>query len=133
MFLDRTVPQISRQWERFSFVFEMMRGMSAVVQRCIDTGVFGPGTSPEAAFHILWAATHGPATIALCCRLSPGEDPDALARDVIETALAGLQRWRSHHLCARAVPPARRPHHSTAGAIDRCRVARRSFLVPLWR
>ena len=38
MFLDRTVPQISRQWERFSFVFEMTRGMSAVVQRCIDTG-----------------------------------------------------------------------------------------------
>jgi AcrR family transcriptional regulator len=91
MFLDRTVPQISEEWERFSFVMEMMRGMSAVVQRCIDSGVFAAGTNPDAAFHILWAATHGPAAIALCGRLSPGEDADALARDAIETALAGLR------------------------------------------
>ena len=91
MFLDRTVPQISREWERFSFVLEMTRGVSTLVQRCIDSGVFAAGTNPDAAFHVLWAATHGPAAIALCGRLSPGEDPDALARDAIETALAGLR------------------------------------------
>lgn len=118
MFLDRTVPQISRQWERFSFVFEMTRGMSAIVQRCIDTGVFGPGTNPEAAFHILWAATHGPATIALCCRLSPGEDADALARDAIETALAGLKAGVSTTFVPEQCHPPAALDHSTAGAID---------------
>ena len=35
------------QWERFSFVFEMTRGMSAVVQRCIDTGVFAARNQPR--------------------------------------------------------------------------------------
>src|SRR4051812_47723496 len=87
MFLDRSVPQISQEWDRFSFVLEMTQGLSAVVRRCVDTGVFAAGTNPDAAFHILWAAAHGPATIGLCGRLSPGEDADALARDVIETAL----------------------------------------------
>jgi AcrR family transcriptional regulator len=91
MFLDRTVPQISRQWERFSFVLDLTRGMSAVIRRCIDLGVFAQGTDPDAAFHVLWTATHGPAVIALSERLSPNEDPDALARDAIETALAGLK------------------------------------------
>ena len=44
-----------------------------------------------AAFHVLWAATHGPASISLCRRLTAGEDADALARDVIDTAIAGLR------------------------------------------
>jgi len=91
MFLDRTVPQISRDWGRFAFVLDMMRGTSALIQRCIEAGDFAAGTDPDAAFHVLWAATHGPATIGLCSRLSPGEDPDALARDSLEAALAGLR------------------------------------------
>ena len=121
MFLDRSVPQISREWERFSFVLEMTRGMAAVVQRCIDTGVFAAGTRPDAAFHILWAATHGPATIALCGRLSPGEDADALARDAIETALAGLKAGvrttfvpeQCHSLAAHNQSSARATDHVT--------------------
>jgi AcrR family transcriptional regulator len=118
MFLDRTVPQISREWERFSFVLEMTRGVSTLVQRCIDSGVFAAGTNPDAAFHILWAATHGPAAIALCGRLSPGEDADALARDAIETALAGLRAGVRTTFVPELCHSRAAHDHSPAGATD---------------
>ena len=40
---------------------------------------------------LLWGALVGPSVIGACQRLSPGEDGDALARDVLETTLAGLR------------------------------------------
>ncbi len=91
MFVDRTVPRIGRDWERFSFVVQMIDQVCKALRRAIDAGVFPPDTDPEVAFHILWAAVHGPATAALCQRLAPDEDPDALARDTLEAALAGLR------------------------------------------
>jgi AcrR family transcriptional regulator len=118
MFLDRTVPQISREWERFSFVLEITGGVSTLVQRCIDSGVFAAGTNPDAAFHILWAATHGPAAIALCGRLSPGEDADALARDAIETALAGLRAGVRTTFVPELCHSRAAHDHSPAGATD---------------
>ena len=118
MFLDRSVPRISQQWERFSFVLEMMRGLSDLVRQCVDTGVFAAGTNPEAAFHVLWAATHGPASIALCGRLSPAEDGDALARDVIETALAGLRTGVRTTFVPEACHRPVSHSHPSAGATD---------------
>src|SRR5688500_11870244 len=47
MFLDRTVPRISRNWERFGFVREMRRQVGANIQRAIDAGDFPPGTHPD--------------------------------------------------------------------------------------
>jgi AcrR family transcriptional regulator len=91
MFVDRSVPQISKEWERFGFVEQMIDEVCAVLQRGIDQGVFPGGMNPEVAFHILWAAVHGPATVAVCDRLGPDEDPDALARDTLEAAIAGLR------------------------------------------
>ena len=91
MFVDRTVPKISHEWERFGFVEQMIDEVRAVIRRGIDQGVFPSGTDPDVAFHILWAAIHGPATAALCDRLAPDEDPDALARDTLEAAIAGLR------------------------------------------
>jgi AcrR family transcriptional regulator len=91
MFVDRTVPKISHEWEGFGFVEQMIDEVRAVIKRGIDQGVFPSGTNPDVAFHILWAAIHGPATAALCDRLAPGEDPDALARDTLEAAIAGLR------------------------------------------
>ena len=52
MFLDRSVPRISRDWERFGFVMEMKREMSARIQTAIDAGEFPQGTAPEAIFRI---------------------------------------------------------------------------------
>jgi AcrR family transcriptional regulator len=91
MFVDRSVPKISHEWERFGFVEQMIDEVRAVIKRGIDAGVFPSGTNPDVAFHILWAAVHGPATAALCDRLAPDENPDALARDTLEAAIAGLR------------------------------------------
>ncbi len=43
------------------------------------------------AMHLVWGALTGPAVIGSGCRLAPGEDPDALARDVLELVIAGLK------------------------------------------
>ena len=91
MFVDRSVPRIGRDWERFSFVNEMVQNAAALVQRAVDAGAFPAGTDAHVAFHILWAAIHGPATVSICERLAPDEDPDALARDTLEATLAGLR------------------------------------------
>ncbi len=91
MFIDRTVPQIGRDWQRFAFVTRMIGEVCGLLKRAIDAGYFPKDTDPEVAFHILWAAIHGPAATALCHRLAPDEDPDALARDTLEAAIAGLR------------------------------------------
>ena len=91
MFLDRSVPRLSRDWERFGFVREMKARMDAQIQRAVDAGEFPQGTNAAHVFRILMAATHGVAVLRLCERLAPGEDADALARDTLEAALTGLR------------------------------------------
>ena len=63
----------------------------SVIKRGIDAGLFPSDTDSDVAFHILWAAVHGAATIAVCDRLAPDENPDALAHDTLEAAIAGLR------------------------------------------
>lgn len=91
MFMDRTVPRIGHDWQRFAFVNEMIGEICQIVRRAIDAGQLPATTDPEVAFHVLWGAMHGPAAVALCERLAPGEDPDLLARDILEVTLAGLR------------------------------------------
>jgi AcrR family transcriptional regulator len=91
MFLDRTVPQLSQNWERFEFVRAGKAQLSAAIQRAIDAGIFPAGTNPQAVFRILVAATVGAAVARLCARVSLDEDSDALARDTLEAALTGLR------------------------------------------
>jgi AcrR family transcriptional regulator len=96
MFLDRSVPRISQDWERFGFVREMKKRMDARIQVAVDAGRFPAGTDAAAVFRILMAAIHGVATLTLCERLAPGEDADALARDTLEAALTGLRAGIPH-------------------------------------
>ena len=91
MFIDRNVPRISRDWERFGFVREMKGAVAGTIQKCIDRGLFPPAVSPDVVFRILSSAVHGVAVFHLNDRLAPGENPDALARDTLEAALAGLR------------------------------------------
>lgn len=91
MFVDRTVPRISRNWQRFGFVREGKMQLGAVIQRAIDAGHFPRGTHPDAIFRILATAIHGAAVGRLCGRQMPGEDSDALARDTLEATLTGLR------------------------------------------
>jgi AcrR family transcriptional regulator len=91
MFLDRTVPQISQNWDRFEFVRDGKAQLAAGVQRAIDAGLFPSGTQAHAVLRILLVATTGAAIARLCGRVPPGEDSDALARDTLEAALTGLR------------------------------------------
>ena len=91
MFLDRSVPRISQNWNRFGFVGEMRHEMVERIQRAIDSGAFPPGTEPNAVFRVLLTSLHGAATMKLCDRLAQGENADVLARITLETALMGLR------------------------------------------
>jgi len=91
MFLDRSVPRISKNWERFGFIGEMKHDMAVRIQHAIDLGAFPNGTSPHAVFRIMHGAIHGVAAMRLCDRLAPGDDADALARATLDTVIAGLQ------------------------------------------
>ncbi|HET9265741.1 MAG TPA: TetR/AcrR family transcriptional regulator [Vicinamibacterales bacterium] len=91
MFVDRTVPRINQDWERFGFMHEMKTRVGAGIQRAIDAGLFPPGSQPDAIFNILGTAIHGAAVRRLCHRGVPNEDSDALARDTLEATLAGLR------------------------------------------
>jgi AcrR family transcriptional regulator len=91
MFLDRSVPRISKDWQRFGFVREMKTRMAAHIQSVIEAGLFPPGTDADTVFRILLASIHGVAVMRLCERLAPAENADALARETLEAALAGLR------------------------------------------
>jgi AcrR family transcriptional regulator len=91
MFLDRTVPQISQNWERFEFVRAGKAKLAAALDQAVAAGQLPASTHPHAAFRILVAATIGASVARLCGRVAPGEDSDALARDTIEAALTGLR------------------------------------------
>lgn len=91
MFIDRTVPRITRDWQGFAFVADMKRQLHERIQRAIDKGAFPAGTSPHAVFRILVTALHGAATLRLCSRMEHGEDGDVLARATLHAALEGLR------------------------------------------
>jgi len=48
------------------------------------------GAVGAAALHVLWVGMLGGAAIGLAQRLAPGEDPDALAHDLLNSLLAGF-------------------------------------------
>jgi AcrR family transcriptional regulator len=98
MFLDRSVPRISKDWERFGFVGEMKHDMVARIQHAIDAGACPQDTPPHVVFRLLLTAVHGAATLRLCDRLAPGEDADVLARATIDTVLLGLQAGAARHI-----------------------------------
>ena len=91
MFIDRSVPQISKNWNRFGFVGEMRHEMVVRIQDAIESGAFPPGTEPNAVFRVLLTSLHGAATLRLCNRMADPENADTLARITLDTALKGLR------------------------------------------
>ena len=90
MFVDRSVPAITEQWQGFALLQQMLEQVAVRIQRAIDAGRFPATLNPQVALHVLWAALTGPAVLGCTCRLEAGEDCDALARDVLKTTIAGL-------------------------------------------
>ncbi len=91
MFVDRSVPRISREYERFAFARELKSSVVAQVQACIDTGIFPAATSPHVAFRLLSTSLVGVAVMRLSDRMAPGENADDLAKDVIDVLIAGVR------------------------------------------
>ena len=90
MFVDRSVPSLNQDFQRFEFFQETTALFEADIHACIERGQFSKRLNPAAALHVLWVGMLGAATIGLSHRLAPGEDPDALAHDLLETMLAGF-------------------------------------------
>ena len=91
LFVDRSVPRITQEWEGFEFLQQMLTNAVSAIQKAIDAGSLPTTLSPNAAMHMLWASLIGPAVVGLRHRLASGEDYDALARDVLNATIAGLQ------------------------------------------
>lgn len=96
MFLDRSVPKISQDWQRFGFVREMGVQLTTLIDQAIARGDFPAGSNSEVIFRVLMAAVQGVSTMRLCDRLAPGEDADALAYATLEAALTGLRAGFRH-------------------------------------
>jgi RND family efflux transporter MFP subunit len=124
VFLDRHVPRVSKEYERFSFISDMRSRALAQVQRCIEDGIFPATTDSEVALRLLFAPVIGIAALRLSNRMQPDVDADALTRDAIETTLAGIRAGAPTHARRASVVPAGtiRPGDPTvakAGAVAR--------------
>ncbi|HJZ70085.1 MAG TPA: TetR/AcrR family transcriptional regulator [Vicinamibacterales bacterium] len=91
MFLDRSVPRISREYERFAFAHETKQRIIEELARCVKAKVFPSTVKPSVAMRVLTAGMLGVAALKLSERMAPGEDADLLASDVLDTTLAGLR------------------------------------------
>ena len=104
MFLDRSVPRISREYERFAFAHETKQHIVDELERCVQANVF-PGTvKPMVAMRVLTAGMIGVAALKLSDRLGPEEDADLLASDVLDTTIAGLRAGASLRSPNLAIP-----------------------------
>jgi AcrR family transcriptional regulator len=90
VFLDRRVPRIGREYERFAFMSDLRSRLRAQMQRCIDRGVFPASVNADVALRLLWAPILGIAALRLSERLAH-DDADNLVLDAIDTTIAGLR------------------------------------------
>jgi AcrR family transcriptional regulator len=91
MFVDRSVPRISQAYERFAFARELKSHLIAQIQTCIDSGALPSHLDANVVFRLLTMGLLGAAMMRLSARLTPGENADSLARDVLAVTLRGLQ------------------------------------------
>ena len=91
MFVDRSVPRISKEYERFAFAREMKQHIIELIQECADAGELPRTLDPLVAMRALTVGILGIAVMKLSDRLGPGEQPDLLAADVLNLTLAGLR------------------------------------------
>jgi AcrR family transcriptional regulator len=91
MFVERSVPRISREYERFAFAREGKQQILEQLEACIAAGDLPPSVDPMIAMRALMVGVLGVAVINLSERLLPGENADKLAADVLNLTLAGLR------------------------------------------
>jgi AcrR family transcriptional regulator len=91
MFVDRSVPRISREYERFAFARDLKQHIVEELRACIAAGELPATLDPFVAIRALTVSLLGVAVLRLSERLAPGENPDLLAADVLNLTLAGLR------------------------------------------
>lgn len=91
MFVDRSVPRISREYERFAFARETKAQIVEEIRMCVEAGELPSTLDPAAAMRTLMVGLLGVAVLHLSERLAPGENADHLAADVLTLTLAGLK------------------------------------------
>jgi AcrR family transcriptional regulator len=91
MFVDRSVPRISREYERFAFAREGKQHIIEEIQAAMTAGALPATLNPTVAMRALMVGVLGVAVVCLSDRLAPGEDADLLAADVLNLTLAGLR------------------------------------------
>src|SRR5207248_1372887 len=73
MFVDRDVPRITREYERFAFVRDMKARLAAQIQECIATNDIPATMNPAVAVRVLTMGILGVAVMRLSDRLGPTE------------------------------------------------------------
>ena len=91
IFVDRSVPRISREYERFAFARNRKQHILEALQACVDAGDLPATLNTAVAMRALMVGVVGVAVLRLSDRLGPDEDPDLLAADVLNLTLAGLR------------------------------------------
>jgi hypothetical protein len=91
MFVDRSVPRISREYERFAFAREMKQSIIAEIESCIASGALPASLDAVAAMRALGAGLLGVAVMRVSDRLAPDEDADRMAANALDVTLAGLK------------------------------------------
>ena len=96
VFLDRRVPRIGREYERFAFMSDLKTRLRAQMQRCIDQGIFPRTVDADVGLRLIWASILGIAALRLSERCR-AEEADNLILDAIDTTIAGLQAGAPTH------------------------------------
>ena len=91
MFLDRWVPRINREYERFAFARQGKQHIIDEIRACIDAGELPESVDPLIAMRALMVGVLGVAVLNLSERVMPGENPDLLASDILNLTIAGLR------------------------------------------
>ena len=96
VFLDRRVPRIGREYERFAFMSDLKSRVLTQMQRCIDEGIFPSTVDANVGLRLIWAPILGIAALRLSERCR-ADEADDLILDAIDTTIAGLQAGAPTH------------------------------------
>jgi AcrR family transcriptional regulator len=91
MFVDRSVPRLSRQWAQLARTPESDAEGANLVRACVAAGLLPAGTNAGAAFQVLTSAVLGAAVARLSGRFRSRDEAETLARDTLRAVIAGLR------------------------------------------
>jgi AcrR family transcriptional regulator len=91
MFVDRSVPRICREYERFAFAREIKGHLVATVQECVEEQLLPETVEPYVVLRLIMMGLLGVAMMRLSDRLGASENADLLAEDMLNVILAGLR------------------------------------------